>query len=141
LSLLFPTFSTLINVIPTKEFENDTITAGLMAAIATVGSLFVVLSKLSHRDELIASPDREAALQSLRRGARNHIMIAVVALVIYLIAHATKSPVDEGPAILFGLVAYPTVFMFLSTGFLQLGLFEYIREIFAVMPQEKRPGA
>jgi hypothetical protein len=138
ISVFFPISSVFIQVIPLKALDNDGVfnifSPPLITTVATVVTLFVVLSTFGRRDELKGLGRRDA-----RRQAWISMGLGIAALIIYMTIHQIYSEyaysifgmVTDDPRKLFFevplLAAYTVFFSLLTRAFMLLGMTEFYR--------------
>jgi len=138
ISVFFPLSSVFLKVIPLGAYEDDGVfnhlSPPLITAVATVVTLFVVLSTFGRRDELKGVRRHHA-----RRQAWISMGVGMVALISYMTIHQIYAEYgysvfglgSDDPRKLFFeiplLVAYSAFFALLTRAFMLLGMTEFYR--------------
>jgi hypothetical protein len=138
ISVFFPLSGVFLKVIPLKAYEADEVfehlSPQLVTAVATVVTLFLVLSTFGRRDEF-----KGARRTSVRRQAWISMGVSMTALVTYMIIHQIYAEYGYSvfglgsgdPRKLFFeiplLVAYTAFFALLTRAFMLLGMTEFYR--------------
>lgn len=140
ISVFFPLSSVFIQVIPLKAWgDNDGVfnilSPPLITAVATVVTLFVVLSTFGRRDALKGIGGRDARRQAwISMGVSMAALISYMAIhqIYYEYAYSVFGMGSDDPRKLFFevplLVAYTVFFSLLTRAFMLLGMTEFYRD-------------
>lgn len=139
ISVFFPLSSVFLKVIPLKPYEADGVfnhlSPPLITAVATVVTLFLVLSTFGQRDEY-----KEMSRKNVRRQAWISMGVSMIALIAYMTIHQIYAEYGDSvfglgsddPRKLFFeiplLVAYTAFFALLTRAFMLLGMMEFYRK-------------
>lgn len=139
ISVFFPLSSTFLGVIPLASYEADGVfdhlSPPLITAVATVITLFVVLSTFGRRDEFRGMGRRNA-----RHQAWISMGVSMAALIAYITIHQIYAEYgysgfglgSNDPRKLFFevplLVVYTSFFSLLTRAFMLLGMAEFYRD-------------
>jgi len=137
ISVLFPLSNVFVMIIPLQIFEEDGVyvhlSPSLITAIATLVSLFVILSTFTNRSTFKEQRKR----REIQRQAWISFVVGILALVIYLAIYVATFEYawsewgwESGdPRKLFAevplLIAYSTFFAMMTRAFMLLGMIEF----------------
>jgi hypothetical protein len=136
ISVFFPLSSVFLNVIPLGSYGEDGVfnilSPHLVTVVATVVTLFVVLSTFGRRDAF-----KVLGRRKVRRRAWFSMGVGLAALMIYMATHQTYGEYaysvfgfgsDDPRKLLFEmplLIAYTAFFSLLARAFMLLGMVEF----------------